>query len=221
MRIYSVITSDGSTSLFHKHFDEHYHSIHGAIQESQHVFIDAGFNQCITKNGISIFEMGFGTGLNALLTALQAENNKLEVHYTSIEKYPLSINSYLEMNFCSVLKDSKCKEIYETIYNCNWEEECKLTDYFYLTKLERDIQNFQPNSIYDVIYFDAFAPSSQPELWTIDVFQKMYNLLKEDGLLVTYCAKGYVKRNLKSAGFIVETLPGPKGKREMTRARRV
>lgn len=207
-----VTTSDGSNSIYLEELDEHYHSVHGAHAEAMHVFIKHGLQFVFErKDKIELLEMGFGTGLNALLTWQNVPKNK-EVVYTSIEKFPVEVSFLNELNYFD--KDGK----YEKIINSEWNKPIAVVDCFSLNKLTGDLLNFESNARFDLIYFDAFAPRVQPELWTEEVFGKCYEMLTEKGVLVTYCAKGQVKRNMKGVGFTVERLPGPPGKREMTRA---
>ena len=214
-----VITGDGSTSVFIPELDEHYHSIHGALQESIHVFIDAGLKFKIKQTtSIDILEIGFGTGLNTLLTSIIAEENKSTVNYTAIEKYPLSNVLISKLNYCSLIETNSCFEQFNLIHSCDWETDIVISNYFKLKKCQSDIRDVVFEQQFDIIYFDAFAPSAQPELWTETIFNSMFKALKDGGVLVTYCAKGVVKRTMRQSGFIVEALPGPKGKREMTRA---
>jgi tRNA U34 5-methylaminomethyl-2-thiouridine-forming methyltransferase MnmC len=214
-----VITEDGSTSVFIPELDEHYHSIHGALQESIHVFIDAGLKYKIKQSSsIDILEMGFGTGLNALLTSIIAEENNSTVNYTAIEKYPLIKTIISELNYCSLIEYNNCFQQFKLIHSCDWETDIEISNYFKLKKCKSDIEDVVFAEQFDIIYFDAFAPSAQPELWTETIFNSMFKALKAGGVLVTYCAKGIVKRRMKQSGFLVETLPGPIGKREMTRA---
>jgi len=214
-----VITADGSTSIFIAALDEHYHSVHGAIQESKHVFIQAGLNKKLNlQPEISILEIGFGTGLNALLTCLESEKYQQKIVYTAIEKFPLPENIYTQLNYCTLLETNQCDDLFKKIHSSDWQIEDNISAYFNLTKYRQNIEDCAFSEQFDIIYFDAFAPSAQPELWTEIIFSSMYNSLKKDGILVTYCAKGEVKRTMKKAGFKVEALPGPIGKREMTRA---
>lgn len=214
-----VITGDGSTSVFIPELDEHYHSIHGALQESMHVFIDAGLKYKIKQTtSIDILEIGLGTGLNTLLTCIIAEENKSTVNYTAIEKYPLVKTIISELNYCSLIETNNCFEQFNLIHSCDWETDIEISNYFKLKKCQSDIRDVVFEQQFDIIYFDAFAPSAQPELWTETIFNSMFKALKDGGVLVTYCAKGVVKRTMRQSGFIVEALPGPKGKREMTRA---
>lgn len=209
-----VITNDGSSSIYSQQFNEHYHSIHGAKQEAEHVFINAGLNEKMpSQNSIAILEIGFGTGLNTLLTAKESVEKKQFINYTSIELYPLENVIFYQLNFNSI--DNK---LYRNIYEAKWNTTVSIHTYFQLKKILMDIEAVTFENQFDIIYFDAFSPEKQPNLWTDFIFDKMFKALKKDGLLVTYCAKGIVKRTLKSVGFFVEALPGPKGKREMIRA---
>lgn len=211
------ITKDLSPTLFSEQFQQTYHSIHGAIAESEHVFIQHGLDEIAqSKSEISIFEMGFGTGLNAALSWDFAINNKLNIYYETIELYPVE-NQIIE-NFKTPNEDLN-KKINE-LHQVDWEINHSL-DKFNFSKHKIDLDRYNTNSKFDLIYFDAFGPRAQPELWTEDVFHKMYNLLKPNGILTTYCAQGQAKRNLKAAGFSISNPPGPIGKREMTIARKV
>lgn len=213
------ITADGSHTLYLKSLDETYHSIHGAIQEAIHVYINAGFNYYKNRAQLNVLEVGFGTGLNAFLTYQESLKNNIEVNYTSIEAYPLQKESIDKLNYLSELNVAE-KEIklFNKLHEAKWNENEKITGSFSLTKLELMLQDFTREEQYDVIYFDAFGPRVQPELWETSILQQMFNALKVNGVLVTYCAKGSVKRALKEVGFKIESIPGPPGKREMTRA---
>ncbi len=210
-----IITGDGSSSIFIPELNEHYHSSHGAIQEAEHVFIKHGIQQ-VKKKSVTIFELGFGTGLNALLTALFAEKHKIHVTYHSIEAFPVEKALLKQLNYSELLEDTN--DTLKTIHAAAWETDVAISEYFTLRKIEAKIEDFEIEQGIDLIYFDAFGPRAQAELWDIAILEKMYNALNEDGVLVTYCAQGQFKRDLKSLGFSVESLPGPPGKREMTRA---
>jgi tRNA U34 5-methylaminomethyl-2-thiouridine-forming methyltransferase MnmC len=214
----TVITNDGSHTFYVAHLDEYYHSIHGALQESMHVFIQSGLHH-LPQAEIAIFEMGFGTGLNTFLTYLEAKKHHKTINYFSIEAYPIEIEKALQLNYAQQINAPEEQHIFSKIHQSNWNEKIDF-DNFNLTKINQKIENFDENSIpkCDLIYFDAFAPSAQPHLWEENVLQKMHNLLKPNGILVTYCAKGSFKRSLKSLGFAIEALAGPVGKREITRA---
>ncbi|MBL7889407.1 MAG: tRNA (5-methylaminomethyl-2-thiouridine)(34)-methyltransferase MnmD [Bacteroidia bacterium] len=214
-----IQTADGSHSLYLKELDEHYHSVHGAIQEGIHVFINAGLQAC-NKEKISILEIGLGTGLNALLTLMEVERFNKQVHYTAIEAFPLEEQLINQLNYVQVLNAGTLREQFERMHTSAWGEEQPLNNKFTLLKLKGQLQTTVFPATYDLIYFDAFGPRVQPEMWTEEIFSKMFTVLAPGGMLVTYCAKGEVKRTLKKVGFVVETLPGPPGKREMVRARK-
>lgn len=213
-----ILTEDGSHSLQLTDLDETYHSTHGAIQESNHVFIEAGFNHCLAKNiepqEINILEFGFGTGLNVLLTAL-AETKDVSIKYDSIEKHPISKEISSQLNYGEILNNDT---LFKLIHSSAWGGKIQLTPSFYLSKFQLDFRDFTSNSKYHLIYFDAFAPSKQPKLWTKEVLSQCYDFLLPGGIFVTYSAKGQLKRDLISLGFEVESLPGPPGKFEITRA---
>lgn len=211
-------TKDNSHTLFIPELDEHYHSIFGAIQESQHVFINSGLKYS-DSNNLKIFEIGFGTGLNTLLTIIEAINSGIEIYYYSIDNYSLDINIIQKLNYPDILELNKhLRDMFYTMHNEPWNKEIKLADNFTLIKLKSDLTKFYITYQYDLVYFDAFAPEKQPEMWSREIFQKLYNNMSDGGILVTYCAKGIVKRTLLSAGFTVRGIPGPPGKREMIRA---
>jgi len=217
-----IITEDGSHSLQVPSLDETYHSSHGAIQESQHVFIKNGLQYWIEKNKqkkLSIFEVGFGTGLNALLTTLAASELGIKVNYQSIELYPLANEIFSKLNYSKLLGCDQ--QDFERLHTSKWEVPLSITNHLTLHKTEASFQNFDPACTYDLIYFDAFAPSKQPEMWSYQMIEKCFNMLNANGVFVTYSAKGQLKRDLKQAGFSVESLPGPPGKFEMVRAVKV
>lgn len=215
------ITEDGSHTLFVPQLNEHYHSTHGAIQESVHVFIDAGLRTC-GKNEINVLEIGFGTGLNAFLTMLEAEETGKKIDYTSLELYPVSVTEAENFNYPALTDVSK-KIDFLKLHRSPWGKWEQITLYFSLLKLQTDFSqpsSFQPENTFDVIFFDAFAPEKQPEMWTQQIFHTLYNLSASNAILTTYCAKGAMRRMLQTAGFTVERLPGPPGKREILRARK-
>ncbi len=224
IRLMEIITTgDGSHTLFSAQFNEIYHSRHGAIQESLHVFLRSGFDVVATaqQNGetIRIFEVGFGTGLNALLTMLEAEKRNLKVEYETIELYPVAIETIKELNYTTQLGYEFCYGPYHTLHLVRWNEQHPVTPNFRFRKLNQSLVDYQlPPSSFHLIYFDAFAPEHQPEMWTAEIFKKMFEALMPSGVLVTYCSKGAVQRAMKEAGFLIEKLPGPPGKREMVRA---
>ena len=223
-------TRDGSHTLFVPELEEHYHSIHGAIQEALHVFINAGFLHCI-KSSIQLLEIGFGTGLNALLTLLAAESMGKKVHYHTLEHYPLQKESIMQLNhpkqivgrglFSKKQTLAHITQLFRAIHKAPWEAEQSITPFFKLTKEKFDITQielFNPKQQYDLIYFDAFGPDKQPEMWQSSIFNRIYSLSAQNAVFTTYCAKGAVRRMLQSSGFSVERIPGPPGKREMLRA---
>lgn len=212
-------TSDGSHSLFSGQYGVSYHSKHGAIQETQHVFINAALRlKALTQQNIHILEIGFGTGLNAYMTLLEAHKRNLAIQYTAIEAYPISSQQASELNYSTLLKDEKFQAHFLQMHTANWATTLPITEQFQFIKHQIKFEEIDFSNQFDIIYFDAFAPNSQPELWEADVLGAMYKALKKDGVLVTYCAKGVVKRTLKAIGFQIEALKGPPGKREMTRA---
>lgn len=211
------ITSDGSHTLYVPKLDEHYHSIHGAIQESMHVFINNGI-QSLFKSPIKVLEVGFGTGLNALLTAVWSHKENVQVHYFGIESQPLELKLNESLNYSQELDEPESATYFDKIISSDWHVESKIHNYFTLNKIEVRIQDYQTNHKYDIIYYDAFGPDVQEELWEYSLLKNIYELLNNNGIFVTYCAKGQLKRDLKELGFKVESLPGPPGKREMTRA---
>ena len=212
-----IETEDGSHTLFVAGLDEHYHSVHGAIQESQHVFIQNGLQMFSNRQKVKIFEVGFGTGLNALLTLDFALKNDLKIEYHSIEKYPLNESEYQILNFTGQ-QFSNHQEIFKLMHSCEWGHKVTITNQFELHKINGDLLEAIFDSDFNLVYFDAFAPDKQPGLWTSDIFRKMFEILLPGGVLVTYSAKGQVRRNMQAAGFSVERIPGPPGKREMLRA---
>ncbi len=210
-----IITGDGSHSLMEKGLNEPYHSLKGALSESLHVFIEKGLKAC-QKQEIRLLEIGFGTGLNALLTFLETEKKEFEVWYDSIEKHPLPVEMAKELNYPRQIGVSP--EIFKKFHEAPWNERVALNPRFYLKKIKADLLSWETRAKYDLVYFDAFCPDRQPEMWEKPIFLKIYEHMVAGGILVTYSAKGKIKRLLKEVGFLVEALPGPPGKREMTRA---
>jgi tRNA U34 5-methylaminomethyl-2-thiouridine-forming methyltransferase MnmC len=209
-----ISTKDGSNSLYLPQINEHYHSIHGAISESLHVFIENGLKS-MKNNPISILEVGFGTGLNAWLTAIHAEKLSRKVKYTGFELYPLSPKDIKKLNYPS--QYGSHEPLWNAIHSSDWSENQALSENFELFKKQGDIHDLKDDLLYNLCYFDAFAPEKQPEMWSEELFSKILMSLKPDGELITYCAKGDVRRTLKKVGFTVERLAGPPGKREMLR----
>jgi tRNA U34 5-methylaminomethyl-2-thiouridine-forming methyltransferase MnmC len=214
------VTGDGSHTLFVPELNEHYHSTFGAIQESLHIFIQSGFLSVSNSlNHISILEVGFGTGLNALLTFLQNQLSQRHLRYTAIEKYPLVDSLTQQLNYPAMLKPP-AGELFQGIHQAGWDVDTLLSPTFILRKQQADIITIPFGAeTYDLIYFDAFGPDVQPELWSGEIFQKIIRSMNPGGIFVTYSAKGSVRRALQNAGFTLEKLPGPPGKREITRAR--
>ena len=210
-----ITTSDGSHTIYVPELNEHYHSIHGAVQESNFIFINTGFERCYA-NPLRILEVGFGTGLNALLTALKSMSGEREVFYTTIEKYPLDETILSSLNHYLFAGDSG-KELSDLIHSAHWNKWVKICKNFNLRKIKGDI-DAPFDGKYDLIYFDAFGPDKQPEMWTTEVFASVAAVTEKGGALVTYSAKGEVKRKLKACGFEVTLLPGPPGKRQIIRA---
>jgi len=211
-----IITKDGSATVEIPALHVTYHSRHGAVQESMHVFIQAGLHYTVNKlhqRELRVFEMGFGTGLNALLTAKEAALLHTVIHYTSIERYPLSSDEIQQLNYTD-----QTDNIFPLLHQAEWNTVKKINEYFYLEKIEEALcdYNFEPQ--FHLIYYDAFAPNAQPELWSTSIFEKLYNMLIPQGVLVTYCSKGDVRRAMQAAGFSITKLQGPPGKREMLRA---
>ena len=212
-------TADGSNTLYVPALDEHYHSFHGAFQEANHVFIKNGLlNQ--NKKELHILEVGFGTGLNALITACESTHLDYTIDYVGVEAYPVSSELMAKMNYASLFDDSNAVLFFEEIIHSEWGKRNEIHSKFKLTKLEKRIEDTVCDKKFDLIYFDAFGPRVQAEMWDFSMLKKMYSFLNFHGELVTYCAKGQFKRDLKSAGFEVVSLPGPPGKREMVRARK-
>jgi len=211
-----ILTEDGSHTIFVPELNEHYHSIHGAVQESNIVFLENGYEYC-KADPVFIFEAGFGTGLNALLTAVRSARSGRKVIYTSIEKYPLGTEIIEKFNYADFAGESG-SELYNLIQKAEWGKMVKISERFSLLKIDGDLTTDYIPGMYDLIYFDAFGPDKQPDMWKEPVFMKISSVLNDGGVLVTYSAKGEVKRTLRSCGFTVSLLPGPPGKREMIRA---
>ena len=210
-----IITHDGSHTLFSSIIDEHYHSLHGAVQESMHVFIEAALRQC-AKNQIHVLEIGFGSGLNAFLSLLEAERTNKNIHYTSIELYPLDEACIRQLNYASQIAPDRQAD-FDCLHTAAWNVATKITPHFTLEKILTDFTNCHLPNGFDVIFFDAFSPEKQPEMWTDEIFARLYAACNNHAILTTYCAKGYVRRAMQKAGFVVERLEGSLGKREMLR----
>lgn len=214
-----IQTNDGSNSLFQTEIGETYHSQFGAITESEHVFISNGLLDLNNENPeINILEIGFGTALNALLTLAGSKKNH-RIHYTAIEKFPVQSELVMQLKYCERIDLQPFESAFLKMHNCDLGKEVPITETFYLTKLQTDIESYSPQSEqFDLIYFDAFSPNVQAELWKTEIFRRMFFGLKHGGNLVTYCAKGIVKEAMREAGFVVKRLAGPPGKRHMVKA---
>lgn len=212
-----LITQDGSTTIHLPDWNENYHSKHGAIQEAKHVFIKNGLS-LFENRKVSILEIGFGTGLNAFITFLEAKKLNQKIDYVGVEAYPVIAEEVLQMNYVKELNADNQEAIFKKMHESDWEKKIILNDDFCLTKRKQFFNEIVDENKFDLIYFDAFGFRVQPELWSIEIFRKMYNSLKNNSYLVTYAARGVVKRSLIEVGFTVEKLEGPPGKREMFRA---
>lgn len=214
-----IVTGDGSKTIHLPELNENYHSHHGALQEAMHVFIHHGLAFKNEAKKLRILEIGFGTGLNALITLDYAREHDLKVEYHGLEAYPVSNEELEAMDYVSLPALEKLKTEYSQIHTAPWDTLTKLNPHFSLHKIEQKLEVYMPEAeSIDLVYFDAFGPRVQEEMWSVEVFEKLFIGMTNGGVLVTYCAKGQVKRNMKAAGFIIEALPGPPGKREMTRA---
>ncbi|MCT4582818.1 MAG: tRNA (5-methylaminomethyl-2-thiouridine)(34)-methyltransferase MnmD [Flavobacteriales bacterium] len=212
------ISNDGSHTLYRPDIDETYHSIHGAIQEAEHVFIQTGLAPLVKKKGmLTLLEMGLGTGLNALLTANYSYLVKQQIHYIGLEAFPVAKALIEKLNYVGLIGGTSQKH-FNAIHDSQWGGIGVVNNYMTLQKVEQKLEDFTPHKTIDLVYYDAFGPNSQAEVWDIQLFKKLCHYMHHGGVLVTYCAKGQVRRDLQTAGFIVERLPGPPGKREMLRA---
>lgn len=209
-------TADGSYTLFVPELDEHYHSVKGALTESEHIFINMGLKHSSATTP-RILEIGFGTGLNAFLTSLEAQKEKRNIFYTTIEKYPLDMETIKRLDYPELIAPEE-SELFYSIHSVAWNSPQTVSEYFTIEKVEGDFTEYHFKKGYDIIYFDAFAPEKQPEMWSQELFDNLYEVLNDNGILTTYCAKGVVRRMLQKAGFTVERLAGPPGgKREILR----
>lgn len=219
MRREIKITQDGSTTIHLPEINESYHSKHGAIQEAYHVFIKSGFS-LFERKSVSVLEIGFGTGLNAFITFLEAEKTAQEIDYVGVEAYPVSTDEVQQMNYVAALKADHKMDSFEKMHQTTWEERHIISENFTLTKRQQRFEDIVDVEQFDLIYFDAFGFTVQPELWSEAIFQKMYTALKPKGVLVTYACRTSIKNAMLSSGFSVEKLPGAPGKREMLRAKK-
>ncbi len=215
-----ILTKDGSHTIYLPELNESYHSMYGAVQESVHVFIDAGFNSC-RKHVLNIFEMGFGTGLNAILTWLECKRQGRKVIYRTLEMHPVKYEIIKMLNYEEVLElDEEGRLIFRQMHKAPWGMDTVMDDQFLLSKIHGSIVEHDFQSKFDLIYFDAFSPERQPDIWNEAIFAKLFRVMNKGAILTTYCAKGKVQRTLRQIGFQIEMLPGPPGKREMIRARK-
>jgi len=217
-----ILTEDGSHTIYLPEINEHYHSVHGAISESLHVYIRSGFSYH-TAQKVNILEVGFGTGLNVLLTLMQARKEKREVVYHTIDTFILPSDITNSLNYdllCNQLCENIDHEWFQIIHKSSWDAEHQISEFFYLKKILGDIKKIKLTSKYDIVYFDAFGPDKQPDIWTDDIFMQIYKVMNPGSILTTYSSKGEVKRKLENCGFIVEKIPGPRFKREMIRCMR-
>lgn len=220
-----LTTNDGSTTIHLPDWDESYHSKHGAIQEGYHVFIKNGLslfhNNTSESTSVSILEIGFGTGLNAFITYLESQKENKTIDYVGVEAYPIEVEEALQMNYVSELNAIDEDEIFKTMHECNWEEKHQIAPHFSLTKRKQFFQDISDENVFNLIYFDAFGFKVQPELWSLEIFQKMYAALKPNGVLVTYACRSSIKKAMIECGFKIEKLPGAPGKREMLRGTKI
>lgn len=211
-----IQTQDGSTTIYLPEWEESYHSKHGAVQEAYHVFIKNGFSLFQGKP-ITVLEIGFGTGLNAFITYLEAVKSEQLVNYVGVEAYPVAFDEAIQMNYAASISPES-EAVFKQLHSAEWEKPTQLTPVFSLTKRKQFFQDIQDISQFDLVYFDAFGFKVQPELWTEEVFATMYKAMKPGGVLVTYACRSVIKNAMLAVGFKVEKLPGAPGKREMLRA---
>ena len=217
MKAEIICTGDGSYTLRNEHFGETYHSINGAVAESMHIFINLGLQNFSGQN-INILEIGYGTGLNAMLTFIENQSLGNTIFYHGIEKFPIDKETFLPFVSQTPYISAKIDDYTAMAFCEDWDSEIAITPNFKLLKQKIDFENFCPSQKYDLIYFDAFSPDTQPEMWTLENLRKIINNLTDDGVFVTYCCKGILKQNLRSLGMNVKRMPGPKGKRHVIRA---
>lgn len=215
-------TSDGSPTIEHPFFKELFHSRHGSLQESMTVYIEAGFSLMKDLKSLQILEMGFGSGLNVWLTYLQSLHTNQYIEYVALDAFPVEtplLKGYWEHAYWMQSLSTTEKEVLNKLTHCPWDSTCELSSHFVLHKIKCDFLTFQPEKKFDLCYYDAFAPEAQPELWDEKAMRHLASFIKQGGYVTSYCSKGVVQRNLKSAGFTIEKLPGPPGKREIIRAK--
>jgi tRNA U34 5-methylaminomethyl-2-thiouridine-forming methyltransferase MnmC len=208
-----ILTDDGSHSLFFPGLNETYHSRNGAMQESQHVFIANGLSRLSEMDEIAILEVGFGTGLNALLSLIYCEKSKQKIRFTTLETFPIPVSIYQELNYAKLDFNTQFLKLHEA----EWGSEIQIDGQFLLCKMNKPLQEFEASEKFDLVFYDAFGPPAQPEMWSKEILNKVVTMMKSGGVFVTYCAKGQVRRDLEACGLLMERLPGPPGKREMLR----
>ena len=216
-----IRTADGSATIYLPEWNEHYHSKHGALQEARHVFIESGLRHYLEKKSperLNVLEIGFGTGLNALISYYEAMKANLVLDYTGVEAYPVTPEELESLEYAGLFSEEDASEIFEKMHGISWGKKNEISPLFYLQKEQMFFKDIKAEDLFDLIFFDAFGPRVQPDLWTEEIFLKMYRSLRQDGVLVTYSAKGSVRRAMQAVGFLVARLPGPPGKREMLRA---
>ncbi|MDF0715919.1 tRNA (5-methylaminomethyl-2-thiouridine)(34)-methyltransferase MnmD [Muricauda sp. 334s03] len=215
-----ITTGDGSKTIQIEDWDEQYHSKHGAVQEAYHVFVEHGL-RLFQNEEVKLLEIGFGTGLNALITLMEAPKQQLIVDYVGVEAFPVSMEEVGALDYCQQLEAKVHQDDFQKMHSSPWEETVTISPDFSLLKQQKDFNEINDQSFFNLIYFDAFGARVQPELWTEGIFLKMHQALQQNGVLVTYAAKGSVRRAMQAVGFTVERLPGPPGKREMLRAKKL
>lgn len=211
-----IVTSDGSTSIHLPEWDESYHSKHGAIQEAQHVFIKSGLS-LFKGQSVSILEIGFGTGLNTFITFLESKKTNQFIEYVGVEGFPVAADEVMQMNYVKQLNANEWESEFKHMHDAEWELPVTINPNFRLTKRNQLFNEIDDVNQFDLIYFDAFGYRVQPELWSVEIFKRMFTSLKKNGILVTYACRGPIKKAMIEAGFQIEKLAGPPGKREMLR----
>lgn len=216
-----IETADGSKTLFIPKMDEQYHSVNGAKTESEYVFLKKGYLHHSSESP-KVFEVGFGTGLNALLTALEADKQKRSTTFYTIEKYPVTSQEIEHLEYGRIISE-EAQKIFSDLHQAEWGKTIQVSDYFFIHKIEADLTKFCFDTIpaIDVVYFDAFGPDKQSSMWQFDIFEKIYNASANNSIFVTYSAKGVIRRSLQNCGYLMERLPGPPGKRQMLRGIKV
>lgn len=217
------VTADGSITFYIPEIDEHYHSTNGAVVEALHVYLKEALQRFVELNNpkeVRILEIGFGTGLNAFLTLLKSAELQIPIHYTTLELYPLAAEQVAQLNYAEQI-DANSANLFKALHAANWNESVAITPFFSIEKRQMDLVKEPLMGRFDVVYYDAFAPDKQPEMWSEAIYQKVADAVDKGGILTTYCAKGVVRRGFRDAGFEMERIPGPPGKREMIRGTRI